>query len=266
MYIFQATVRSYQIDPRQHFSASASKGLLSDTTRHSARQKETSKDASLAALEVRAIYGAFYKRLMNNMRRPRAGWVPAKGWGVDILGDPLDRPVWEKLANFIGSRKLPYFEFIREKFRSRKGKPPRRCDMFSDLGTEQLALWIQEAAEDFGYRLNCEMDPHNTLCAEEPWERLADCPTHELARQPDDRRSCLLLYSLAVRQREPFYAQLYRADAFRQYLTEPYAYRVGWQMILPQNIHYDALAFFGVELPPGLCRRREDQGGLIVAQ
>lgn len=257
MYTFQKELLSYQ-NLRQRVQTNASSELFCDAPHPNARHEKTIRKASPAALEVRAIYSAFYKRLTKNTRRPKAGWAPAKNWGVDIFGNPLDRPVWQKIANFISSLNLPYFEFIREKFRARKGKPPLQRDMFSDMGTEELELCIQEAAEDYAYRLNEETGNHEVICKEQSWEWLAEVPTHVLARQPDDRRSCLFLYSLAVRDCEPSWAQFYQADAFRQYLTEPWAYRVGWSSFLPRNIYYDALAYLGAQLPPALRRWQQD--------
>jgi len=266
MSISQTTVQSHRIKSRKQGYFGAYITPRFDPPDHDVRQEETIEDACQAAREVRFIYKAFYRRLRNNVRRPPAKRLPASGWGADIWGNPLDDPVWEQIAHYISLLELPYFEFIRHRFHSRKRGLPRKRDMLSDIGTGNLAFLIELATEDRAYRLQADMALHEAICGGNTRDLFADGPTHQLARRPEDERSCLFLYSMAVRQEEPSWARLYRADALRQYLTEPYAYSVTWQEVLPENIYYDALAFFSVEPPLAPFRHQVDERDLTIAQ
>jgi len=204
--------------------------------------------------EVSSVYVGFYERFMERVHGLRITYIQDGSWGTNPWDDPCNQSVWPRIATFISSLQLPHFEFIRHKFLCSRRTPPSPLVLLSDAGADELSASLELATQEAAEQLKQQLVANEVICREGPGDWLGDGPNHDLARRPDDRRSCLLLYSLAVRRVDEPWAEFHRTDALRQYLTNPYAYRVAWKDVLPPDIHYDALTFFGADLPPVFFR------------
>jgi hypothetical protein len=127
--------------------------------------------------------------------------------------------------------------------------PPTPEALLSDIGAAQLRQEIDRLKGEFAIHLGSETYAHQLACQMCQLDLAHSTGGDPLFKIHHANRSDLFLYCFAVAAGAQFHIENYRRDAFMQYLRCPAAYRETWASILPNGIHQDALAAFGVELP-----------------
>jgi hypothetical protein len=199
---------------------------------------------------VRAMYAARYETHMRVVQRKDVEWTSHPRWDGGIFCGQQYQSIWPQVARFIRGLRLPYFEFIEQKFALCSHTPPAPNDLLLRIGVTALRKQIDEHRRECKYQLWYETESHKLVVQMTAAGSHYDGIVNPLTEGWHDTRTKLYLYCLAKQAGSEPHIEAYREDAIKQYLRKPHAYHMEWASILPRGIFRDALRFAGVQLPP----------------